>query len=132
MPSEDLTTRTAQEQTSAPPPLVIPEGYTLGPVVAQKLSMTQYYDGSFRARDSRSVRSEGGAVLASPRFNSPEVLGVAKAAWKPTRGANDRIDWRIMVPVSLNFDRRVINGADAARFMTSLAEILSRPEELGR
>jgi len=94
--------------------------------------MTQYYDGSYRARDSRSVRLEGGAVLASPRFNAPEVLGVAKAAWKPTRGANDRIDWRIVVPVSLNFDRRVINGADAARFMTSLAEILSRPEELGR
>ena len=55
MPSEDLTTRTAQEQIAAPPPLVIPESDTLGPVMVQELSMTQYYGGSHLARNSAMI-----------------------------------------------------------------------------
>ena len=40
------------------------------------------------------------------------------------------IGWRLMLPLSLSYDHRVINGADAARFLVHVAAALSKPESL--
>ena len=68
----------------------------------------------------------------TPIVNAPEVaiLGITKAQWKPRRGADDAVEWRLKTPLSLSYDHRVINGADAARFLRHLDEVLARPAAL--
>jgi pyruvate dehydrogenase E2 component (dihydrolipoamide acetyltransferase) len=67
-----------------------------------------------------------GGTSFTPIINAPEVaiLGVTRAAMKPVwDGAEFRP--RLMVPLSLSYDHRVIDGAAAARFVVHLAEVLS-------
>lgn len=73
-----------------------------------------------------------GGTSFTPIVNAPEVaiLGVTRAQWKPRRAADGSIDWRLMLPLSLSYDHRVINGADAARFCASMAELLATPASL--
>lgn len=70
-----------------------------------------------------------GGTAFTPIINAPEVaiLGVTRADWKPFRGANDAIDWRFTLPLDLSYDHRVINGADAARFVLHVAHLLRQP-----
>ncbi|XKH59727.1 dihydrolipoyllysine-residue acetyltransferase [Halomonas sediminis] len=72
-----------------------------------------------------SLGSIGGTAF-TPIVNAPEVaiLGVSKASMKPVwDGA--AFQPRLMMPLSLSYDHRAINGADAARFTAFLAEVLS-------
>jgi pyruvate dehydrogenase E2 component (dihydrolipoamide acetyltransferase) len=64
-----------------------------------------------------------GGTAFTPIVNAPEVaiLGVTRAQWKPRRGKDDAIEWRLMLPLSLSYDHRVINGADAAKFCAGLS-----------
>lgn len=66
-----------------------------------------------------------GGTGFTPIINAPEVaiLGVARAAMKPV-WRNDRFVARLMVPLSLSYDHRVIDGADGARFITALRDAL--------
>lgn len=68
-----------------------------------------------------------GGTGFTPIVNAPEVaiLGVTRARSVPTRGANGGIEWREMLPLSLSYDHRVINGADAARFVRFVADRLA-------
>lgn len=68
-----------------------------------------------------------GGTGFTPIVNAPEVaiLGVTRAQWKPRRGADGSLEWRLMLPLSLSYDHRVINGADAARFVADLAKCLA-------
>ena len=70
-----------------------------------------------------SVSSLGnlGGTAFTPIINAPEVavLGVCPMAMRPAQDGNG-MAWRRVLPVSLSYDHRVINGADAARFVTSL------------
>ncbi|ROZ69233.1 dihydrolipoamide acetyltransferase [Ramlibacter sp. WS9] len=81
-----------------------------------------------------SISSLGGigGTGFTPIVNAPEVaiLGITKAEWKPRRAADDTVQWRLKVPLSLSYDHRVINGADAARFLRHLDEVLAAPEQL--
>ena len=81
-----------------------------------------------------SISSLGGigGTGFTPIVNAPEVaiLGITKAEWKPRRGAGDAIEWRLKAPLSLSYDHRVINGADAARFLRHLDEVLAAPAQL--
>jgi pyruvate dehydrogenase E2 component (dihydrolipoamide acetyltransferase) len=81
-----------------------------------------------------SISSLGGigGTGFTPIVNAPElaILGIAKAEWKPRRGSDDAIEWRLKVPLSLSYDHRVINGADAARFLRHLDEVLAEPKQL--
>jgi len=78
-----------------------------------------------------SLGSIGGTGF-TPIVNAPEVaiLGITKAEWKPRRGAGDAIEWRLKAPLSLSYDHRVINGADAARFLRHLDDVLALPQQL--
>jgi len=71
-----------------------------------------------------------GGTGFTPIINAPEVaiLGVSRTTWTATRAADGSIDWRRMLPLSLSYDHRVINGADAARFTRALAQHLGAAE----
>jgi pyruvate dehydrogenase E2 component (dihydrolipoamide acetyltransferase) len=81
-----------------------------------------------------SISSLGaiGGTGFTPIINAPEVaiLGITKAQWKPRRGAGQETEWRLMAPLSLSYDHRVINGADAARFVRHLDDVLADPHAL--
>lgn len=82
-----------------------------------------------------SISSLGtlGGVGFTPIINSPEaaILGISRLVERPRRAsASDGLDWRLMAPLSLSYDHRVINGAQAGRFMNRMAEILAVPERL--
>jgi len=72
-----------------------------------------------------------GGTGFTPIINAPEVavLGVTRTVRRP-REAEAGIAWRTMLPLSLSYDHRVINGADAARFCNQIAAALSKPELL--
>ena len=81
-----------------------------------------------------SISSLGGigGTGFTPIVNAPEaaILGITKAEWKPRRGPGDALEWRLKAPLSLSYDHRVINGADAARFLRHLDEVLAAPPAL--
>ena len=75
-----------------------------------------------------SISSLGGigGTAFTPIINAPEVaiLGVSKSAMKPVWNGKEFVP-RLMVPLSLSYDHRVIDGASAARFTAYLAGLLA-------
>ncbi|MEI4509438.1 2-oxo acid dehydrogenase subunit E2 [Sphingopyxis sp. CCNWLW253] len=71
-----------------------------------------------------------GGTSFSPIVNAPEVaiLGVTRARPVPVPTEDGGVAWRQMLPLSLSYDHRVINGADAARFCRFIADRLASPE----
>jgi pyruvate dehydrogenase E2 component (dihydrolipoamide acetyltransferase) len=67
-----------------------------------------------------------GGTSFTPIINAPElaILGVSRAAMKPVWDGNDFVP-RLMLPLSLSYDHRVIDGAAAARFTVHLSKVLS-------
>jgi pyruvate dehydrogenase E2 component (dihydrolipoamide acetyltransferase) len=87
----------------------------------QKLAMNDLQGGTF------SVSSLGaiGGTGFTPLINAPEVaiLGVARLTMRPVWDGSEFVP-RKMLPLSLSYDHRAINGAEAGRFMVTLAELL--------
>jgi len=77
---------------------------------------------------SMSISSLGGigGTKFTPIVNAPEVaiLGVSKASMKPVWNGSE-FQPRLMLPLSLSYDHRVVDGADGARFTTYLSTVLS-------
>ena len=73
-----------------------------------------------------------GGTAFTPIINAPEVaiLGVSRSSMKPVYPATARFVPRLMLPLSLSYDHRVIDGAMAARFTTFLAQTLAEPRGL--
>ena len=71
-----------------------------------------------------SLGSIGGTAF-TPLVNWPQVaiLGISPATMQPVWNGKD-FDPRLMLPLSLSYDHRVINGADAARFSNKLTKLL--------
>jgi pyruvate dehydrogenase E2 component (dihydrolipoamide acetyltransferase) len=67
-----------------------------------------------------------GGTSFTPIVNAPEVaiLGVTRAAMKPVWNGQEFVP-RLIVPLSLSYDHRVIDGAAAARFVAHLVRVLS-------
>ncbi len=93
-----------------------------GKARAGKLSPAEMSGGTF------SISSLGGigGTSFTPIVNAPEVaiLGVTRSAMKPVWDGSAFVP-RLMVPLSLSYDHRVIDGAAAARFVASLVKVLS-------
>jgi len=72
-----------------------------------------------------------GGTLFTPIINSPEVaiLGVSKSAMKPVWNGKEFAP-RLMLPLSLSYDHRVIDGAMGARIAKFLADTLAKPKDL--
>lgn len=89
-------------------------------------------DGKLMPKDmqggSMTISSLGGigGTAFTPIVNAPEVaiLGVSKAQMKP-QFQNGEFVPRLMCPLALSYDHRVIDGADGARFATYLSLVLS-------
>jgi pyruvate dehydrogenase E2 component (dihydrolipoamide acetyltransferase) len=75
-----------------------------------------------------SISSLGGigGTAFTPIVNTPEVaiLGVSRSARKPIWIGAEFVA-RLMLPLSLSYDHRVIDGADAVRFTTRLGELIA-------
>jgi pyruvate dehydrogenase E2 component (dihydrolipoamide acetyltransferase) len=75
-----------------------------------------------------SISSLGGigGTAFTPIVNVPEVaiLGVSKSSYKPVYQEGEFVP-RLMLPLSLSYDHRVIDGADGARFVVYLTNMLS-------
>lgn len=86
------------------------------------LSMADMRGGCFTISSLGGI----GGTAFTPIVNSPEVaiLGVSKAGIKPIYQNNTFVP-RLMLPLSLSYDHRVIDGADGARFIMYLAERLA-------
>jgi pyruvate dehydrogenase E2 component (dihydrolipoamide acetyltransferase) len=72
-----------------------------------------------------------GGTMFTPIINSPEVaiLGVSRSAMKPVWDGKQFAP-RLMLPLSLSYDHRVIDGAMGARIAKFLADTLARPKDL--
>jgi len=72
-----------------------------------------------------------GGKFFTPIINAPEVaiLGVSRSAWQPVYRDLAFVP-RLLLPLSLSYDHRVIDGAKAVRFTTRLGEILANPGQL--
>ncbi len=86
-----------------------------------KLSAAEMQGGCF------SISSLGalGGTGFTPIVNAPEaaILGVSKASTKPVWNGGEFVP-RQMLPLSLTYDHKLINGGDAGRFMTYLVDVI--------
>jgi pyruvate dehydrogenase E2 component (dihydrolipoamide acetyltransferase) len=87
-----------------------------------KLSPSEMSGGCF------SISSLGGigGTMFTPIINAPEVaiLGVSRSSMKPVWNGKEFAP-RLILPLSLSYDHRVIDGAAAARFTTYLSQLLA-------
>jgi pyruvate dehydrogenase E2 component (dihydrolipoamide acetyltransferase) len=101
-------------------------------------------DVSARARDGKltpadmsggtfTISSLGGigGTQFTPIVNAPEVaiLGVSRSSMKPIWNGKD-FEPKLMLPLALSYDHRVIDGAEGARFIVTLGQYLSDIREM--
>ena len=92
----------------------------------RKVGGDELKGGTFTISNQGSI----GSSFFTPIVNKPEVaiLGVGRGALKPVvRGA--KIDKRMMLPLGLSYDHRVIDGATAARFIVEIVQALDQFKE---
>ncbi len=92
-----------------------------------RLSLEEVQDGTFTLTNVGSV----GGLFSAPILNYPEVgiLGIHKIQDRPVV-RDGQIVVRKMVYLSLTFDHRVVDGAEAAAFLNRVIEFLEAPELL--
>jgi pyruvate dehydrogenase E2 component (dihydrolipoamide acetyltransferase) len=90
----------------------------------KKLSLEDMSGGVFSISNLGGI----GGTAFTPLINQPEVaiLGVSRGSVEPV-WRDDEFEPREMLPLSLSYDHRVIDGADAARFLRFVAEFLEQP-----
>lgn len=73
-----------------------------------------------------------GGTYFTPVVNSPEVaiLGVSRGSYEPVWNGYGAFEPRLMLPLSLSYDHRIIDGADAIRFLRFVVEALEQPLRL--
>jgi pyruvate dehydrogenase E2 component (dihydrolipoamide acetyltransferase) len=93
----------------------------------KKLAAEEMQGGTFTITNLGAI---GGSAF-TPIINSPEVaiLGMARASHQ-AMFSDGEFKPRLMLPLALSFDHRVIDGADAARFLRWVAEALEEPFKL--
>jgi pyruvate dehydrogenase E2 component (dihydrolipoamide acetyltransferase) len=95
------------------------------------LSIDEMRGGTFTISNMGAV----GGVYSTPIINPPEVaiLLVGRSRMVPAvvgSGASAKIEPRLTMPLSLTYDHRVVDGADAARFVNDLKGFLAAPGRL--
>ncbi|TNH45450.1 pyruvate dehydrogenase complex dihydrolipoyllysine-residue acetyltransferase [Photorhabdus luminescens] len=89
---------------------------------AGKLTASDMQGGCFTISSLGGI----GGTSFTPIVNAPEVaiLGVSRSSMKPVWNGKEFVP-RLMLPLSLSFDHRVIDGADGARFITFINHAMS-------
>jgi pyruvate dehydrogenase E2 component (dihydrolipoamide acetyltransferase) len=87
-----------------------------------KLTVNEMQGGCFTVSSLGAIGGQG----FTPIVNTPQVaiLGVSKAQIKPLWNGSEFLP-RNMLPMSLSYDHRIVNGGDAGRYMTELVVLLS-------
>jgi len=90
----------------------------------RKLALENMQGGTFTVTNLGGL----GGHAFTPIINAPEtaILGMSRAVMEPV-WANGQFVPRLMLPFSLSYDHRLIDGADAARFLRRLIEVLEQP-----
>ena len=90
----------------------------------KKLTPAEMEGGTFTITNLGGVGGTG----FTPIVNHPEVaiLGLSRSSMEPV-WINDRFEPRQVLPLSLSYDHRLIDGADAARFLRWIAEAFEQP-----
>lgn len=90
----------------------------------RKLTLEEMEGGVFTITNLGGI----GGTYFSPIVNYPEVaiLGLSRSRMEPVYNGN-QFEPRLMLPLSLSYDHRLIDGADAARFARWLAEAIEQP-----
>ena len=88
-----------------------------------KLKPDQMQGGTFTISSLGGI----GGVYFTPIINAPEVsiLGVCKSYWKQVSSDGKTWQSRLILPLSLSWDHRVIDGASAARFNNHFASLMA-------
>ena len=96
-------------------------------VRSRKISLDEMQGGVFTISNLGGI----GGTFFTPIVNWPEVaiLGISKAR-QELQMVDGQIEARLMLGLSLSYDHRVIDGADGARFLRRVCEILANPFEL--
>lgn len=91
---------------------------------SKKLTLEEMEGGVFTITNLGGI----GGTYFSPIVNYPEVaiLGISRAKMEPVY-LNGEFEPRLMLPLSLSYDHRLIDGADAIRFLRWVAEGLEQP-----
>jgi pyruvate dehydrogenase E2 component (dihydrolipoamide acetyltransferase) len=90
----------------------------------KKLTLSEMEGGTFTITNLGGIGGTG----FSPIVNYPEVaiLGLSRSSMEPV-WLNGKFEPRLVLPVSLSYDHRLIDGADAARFLRWIAEAFEQP-----
>ncbi len=90
-----------------------------------KLGLEDMKGGSFTLTNLGGI----GGSFFTPIINAPEVaiLGVGRAHSAPVCGKDELCRPRLMLPLSLSYDHRLIDGADGARFLRWIIEAVEEP-----
>jgi pyruvate dehydrogenase E2 component (dihydrolipoamide acetyltransferase) len=92
----------------------------------RKLALEEMQGGTFSISNLGGI----GGTAFTPIVNAPEVaiLGISRARMEPVyASATGEFTARLMLPLSLSYDHRVIDGADGIRFLRWVAEALEQP-----
>lgn len=97
----------------------------------KKTSLDELQGGSMTVTNLGGI----GGTAFTPIVNWPEVaiLGISRGAYEPVYSENQFVP-RLMLPLSLSYDHRIIDGADGARFIRWICDAIKQPflMELGK
>src|SRR5262249_23604947 len=90
----------------------------------RKIALEDMQGGTFSISNLGGI----GGTYFTPIVNAPEVaiLGISRASMQPKLDGGAFVP-RLMLPLSLSYDHRVIDGADGIRFLRWVAEALEQP-----
>ncbi|MBN2412672.1 2-oxo acid dehydrogenase subunit E2 [candidate division KSB1 bacterium] len=90
----------------------------------RKLSLEEMQGGNFTISNLGGI----GGTAFTPIVNAPEaaILGVSRSRFEPVY-INGKFEPRLLLPLSLSYDHRVIDGADGARFIRWVVEAIEQP-----
>ena len=91
---------------------------------SRKLSLDEMQGGTFSISNLGGI----GGTSFTPLVNAPEVaiLGISRGRMEPVFKDGQFVP-RLMLPLSLSYDHRAIDGADGARFLRWVAEVFEQP-----
>lgn len=95
---------------------------------AKKISLDDLQGGCFTITNLGGI----GGTYFTPIVNSPEVaiLGVSRSSYEPVWNGYGTFEPRLLLPLSLSYDHRIIDGADAIRFLKFVIESLEQPMKM--
>ncbi|PQP85843.1 2-oxoglutarate dehydrogenase complex dihydrolipoyllysine-residue succinyltransferase, partial [Paenibacillus sp. AR247] len=99
-----------------------------GKARSNTLALSELQGGTFTITNGGTF----GSLLSTPILNAPQVgiLGMHNIQLRPVAIDAERMENRPMMYIALSYDHRIVDGADAVRFLVTIKEMLEDPESL--